>query len=85
MKVTLTPNGAIVEASDLGLLLDVAPQDVPIKMRNGEITSQSAQGEGDDAGRTRLTFWYDGKRVRLFCDATGEVVKTSRTLAPRRA
>lgn len=79
MKVTLTDDGATVDAHDLGPLLGLAPSDVPLKMRAGEITSQSEHGEGEDAGRIRLTFWYDLQRVRLICDATGEVLKTTRT------
>ena len=79
MKVTLTKDGATVDAHDLGPLLGLSPADVPAKMRAGEITSQSEHGEGDDAGRIRLTFWYSGQRVRLICDAQGEVLKTTRT------
>ena len=48
------------------------------KMRNGEITSRSETGIGEDAGNTRLTFWYQGRRVRLTCDSAGNVLKTSR-------
>ena len=78
MKVTLTKDGATVDAHDLGPLLGLAPAEVPAKMRAGEITSQSEEGADEDAGRTRLTFWYQGLRVRLICDAHGNVVKTSR-------
>ena len=64
MKVTLTTDGATVEAHDLGPLLGLEPADVPEKMRLGEITSQSEEGADEDAGRTRLTFWCGGLRVR---------------------
>jgi hypothetical protein len=84
MKVTLTKDGATVEAHDLGPLLGLEPADVPAKMRSGEITSQSEEGADEDAGRTRLTFWYDGLRVRITCDEDGTVVKTSRTKAANR-
>lgn len=84
MKVTLTTDGATVEAADLGPLLGLDPADVPAKMRSGEITSQSEEGAGEDAGRTRLTFWYGGFRVRITCDQTGNVVKTSRSSATNR-
>lgn len=78
MKVTLTSDGATVDAHDLGPLLGLAPADVPTKMKAGEITSQSEQGAGDDAGRVRLTFWYADRRVRLVCDHTGHVLTTTR-------
>lgn len=78
MKVTLTDNGATVGAHDLGPLLGLEPAEVPAKMRAGEITSQSEEGRDADAGRTRLTFWYAGQRVRLICDSSGTVIKTTR-------
>ena len=84
MKVTLTTDGATVEAQDLGPLLGLEPADVPEKMRLGEITSQSEEGADEDAGRTRLTFWYGGLRIRITCDQDGNVVKTSRTAATNR-
>ena len=83
MKVTVTENGATVDAHDLGPLLGLAAAEVPVKMRAGEITSQSEQGVGDDEGRIRLTFWYAGQRVRLICDADGMVLKTTKTSAAR--
>jgi hypothetical protein len=85
MKVTLTADGAEVDAQDLGPLLGLEPADVAQKMRSGEITSQSEHGTGDDVGRVRLTFWYAGKRVRLTCDASGNIIKTSRSEATNRS
>lgn len=78
MHVTMTESGATVDAVDLGPLLGIAAKDVQTYMRNGDITSQFETGEGDDAGRFRLTFWYAGQRVRLTCDAGGTVLSTSR-------
>ncbi len=83
MKVTLTPQGATVDAHDLGPLLGLAPKEVPAKMRSGEITSQSEEGADEDAGRIRLTFWYADRRVRLVCDTEGVVLKTSRSTTRR--
>ena len=79
MKVDLTENGAVVDANDLGPLLGLEPSAVPENMRNGEITSRSETGVGEDAGNVRLTFWYRGRRVRLICDLSGEVIKMTRT------
>lgn len=83
MKVTLTANGATVDAHDLGPLLGISPADVPEKMRTAEITSLSEEGADEDAGRTRLTFWYAGQRVRITCDENGDVIKTSKAAASR--
>ncbi|WP_333712214.1 DUF6522 family protein [Yoonia sp.] len=79
MKVDLTGTVATVDAHDLGPLLGLAPEEVPQKMREGEITSLSETGVDADAGQWRLTFWYKGRRVRLICDAAGNVLKTTRT------
>jgi len=83
MKVTLTETGATIDAHDLGPLLGLAPADVPARMRAGEITSQSEEGVDEDAGRLRLTFWYQGQRVRIICDAEGNVLKTTRITPAR--
>lgn len=84
MKVTLTTDGATVEAQDLGPLLGLEPADVAAKMWSGEITSRSEEGVDEDAGRRRLTFWYAGLRVRITCDQDGNVIKTSRASAANR-
>ena len=83
MKVTLTEDGATIDAHDLGPLLGLAPSQVPAKMRAGEITSQSEEGVDADEGRIRLTFWYADQRVRLICDTNGTVIKTTRIKAIR--
>ena len=79
MKVDMTGGQATVDAADLGPLLGLAPAQVPEKMRNGEITSRSETGVDDDAGRMRLIFYFNEKRVRLTCSADGEVISTSTT------
>lgn len=84
MKIDLAGGKPTIDFVDLAVLLGVAPADVQEKMHSGEITSQFETGEGEDAGRFRLTFFYDAKRVRLTCDAEGTVLSTSRTPAPRR-
>ena len=79
-----TQTGFQIEAADLGPLLGVAPGDVQRLMRDGRITSFSEKGEGDDAGRHRITFRHDETRVRLIVNDAGEVLKRSRTtVAPK--
>ena len=79
MKVARNSEGFLVDAHDLGPLLGVDPAAVPDLMRAGKITSQSEDGADEDAGKTRLTFWYADLRVRLVCDADGNVLTTTRT------
>ena len=83
MKVQITSEGTMVDASDLGPILGLEPREVPEKMRSGEITSQSEEGIGDDSGKIRLTFWYLDRRVRFVCDKNGNVLKTSRSKTGR--
>lgn len=46
-------------------------------MRGNAITSLCEAGVDDDAGRHRLTFFHDNKRLRLIVDANGQIVSRS--------
>jgi Family of unknown function (DUF6522) len=78
MKLEPTPDGFIIDASDLGPLLGLPPADVPSLMRQGLISCISEKGEGDDAGRFRVTFRHATMRVRFTVDAAGHVLFQSR-------
>lgn len=78
MKITLNETRPMIDAVDLARLLDLTPGVVQEHMRAGRITSLYERGEGADAGRFRLTFYYDGKRVRLTCAKDGTVLTTLR-------
>lgn len=84
MKITMTNGQATVDAVDLGPLLGIAPAEVPAKMRNGDITSRFETGVDEDAGRFRLIFYYNDKRVRLTCLTDGTVLSTSTTPVEKR-
>ena len=71
-------NGAVEISADLiAEGLSVAPQDILALMRAGEITSLHEQGVDRDAGRTRLTFFYKGRRFRIIINADGHVIRRS--------
>lgn len=73
-----------IDARDLGELLGIGPEDVRAEMRAGAITTLCERGEGEDAGRFRLTFTHSSRRVRLIVDSSGRVLQRSRTrIAPR--
>lgn len=78
MKVDMTGGQATIDADDLGRLLDLPPSEVQALMRTGKITSRFEIGEGDDAGKVRLTFFHSDRRVRLTCAEDGTVLKTTR-------
>lgn len=78
MKIEVDQGQPVIDAQDLGQLLGLDPADVQTKMCAGEITSRFETGEGEDAGRFRLTFFFDDRRVRLTCATDGEVISTIR-------
>ncbi|MFA8386360.1 MAG: DUF6522 family protein [Pelagibaca sp.] len=79
MKIEMKDGQPVVDAKDLAELLGLSPAEVQTKMRAQEITTRFETGEGEDAGRMRLTFFYKTKRVRLTCSEDGTVLKTLRT------
>ena len=78
MKIDLTNGQVTVDAADLAPLLEMEPDFLRRQLRNGDVRILSETGEGDDAGKQRVTFWTKQWRVRLTCDADGTVVKQSR-------
>lgn len=81
MKLEPNGTGFIIDAADLGPLLDLPPADIPALMRLGQITSLSEAGQGADAGRFRVTFRYGAVRLRFTLDADGNVLSRIRTTA----
>ncbi len=79
MKLDPTDGGFAIDAADLAALFDRAPPEMRRLMREGKITSQVERGEGEDAGRHRVTFRDGVRRVRLVVDADGRVLKRTRT------
>lgn len=78
MKIDMAAGQPTIDAKDLGQLLDLAPDDVQSLMRAGQITTRFETGQGEDEGRMRLTFFHEGRRVRLTCAMDGTVLSTSR-------
>lgn len=79
MLLEPTETGFQIDAVDLGSLLGVPPGDVQRLMREGRINSLSEKGEGEDAGRHRITFRHDATLVQLTVNNAGEVLLHSRT------
>ncbi len=79
MKLEVTDAGVTVDAHDLAPLIGCQPSEVPGLMREGRITSVFEKGEGEDAGRFRVTFRYLETRVRFTCAEDGEVLSQIRT------
>ncbi|MCV3273549.1 DUF6522 family protein [Roseobacter sinensis] len=75
----------LVPAELIATAFDLAPADVPDLMRHGSITSRSETGVEEDAGRWRITFFYNGRALRLTIDAQGEVLKRALFDTPGRS
>lgn len=59
--ITLTEDGFVVEAELVAEHLGLTPDAFWLEMKRGFIYGVVERGEGDDAGRTRLTFRYRAK------------------------
>jgi hypothetical protein len=64
-----------IDATIIGQCLGIEPARVQGLMREGKITSLCERGIDDDAGRYRLTFFYENARFRLIVDEAGRVVQ----------
>ena len=80
MKIDMSnPGQPTIDAADLGGLFGIDSAQVQTLMRNGKVTSLLETGVDEHAGRFRLTFTHANKRVRLSCDAAGNITSTVRT------
>lgn len=72
----------VVEAPLLAETFGLTEAGVRAAMRAGDLTSRCETGEGEDAGRWRLTFHHRDRALRLVVDAAGTIHK--RTTFPIR-
>ncbi len=67
-KIEVTDDMIQIDAEILSRAFEVDPQELKAKMRDGTITSRAEQGEAEDAGKIRLTFFSQDRRVRITAD-----------------
>jgi hypothetical protein len=84
MQVEIGENGFVVDAEVLAEAFGIAAADVQPRMQSGTITSLCEQGIDEDEGRWRLTFYHEGRALRLTVDAGGRILGRARFDAPRR-
>ncbi len=77
MRVGISDGTFLIDASLLGELLHVLPDDVPFLMRNHAITSICERGIDIHQGEFRLSFFYRNRRARLSVDTSGRILKRS--------
>ena len=79
MAVVKLEEGTLsIDAAVIGRGLNVEPSLVQVRMREGKITVLGERGVDEDAGRYRLTFFYENRRFRLVVDEEGNAVQRSR-------
>ena len=75
-------DGFVVDATILSVAFGRSAPEIRARMQDGRITSRCETGSGEDAGRWRLTFFHEGRALRLTVNARGEVLKRSMFDAP---
>lgn len=76
-RIEYVNDGVQVDASILAQAFAISAEDLRLGMREGSITSRFEQGEGEDAGKVRLTFFSADRRVRMIADERGSVLACS--------
>jgi hypothetical protein len=77
-KVEIQGDGTIqIDASLIGRDLGLEPFEVQSLMREGKLTSSCERGVDEDAGRYRLTFFHEIRRLWLIIDSTGRIIRRS--------
>jgi len=82
-QVEIGENGFVVDAEVLAEAFGIEAADVQPRMQSGALTSRCEQGVDEDAGRWRLTFYHNGRALRLTVDVSGEILGRARFDAPR--
>nr|WP_290428747.1 DUF6522 family protein [Defluviimonas salinarum] len=77
MRLEPQGDGFAIAAEDLARAFGLSAAEVRGLMQQGDIVTRFERGEGADAGRSRLTFRFGTKRLRLTVDAAGTVLYQS--------
>jgi hypothetical protein len=66
-----------IDVTIIGKSLGIDRSLVHTRMREGKITSLCERGVDNDAGRYRLTFFFENRRFRVIIDEAGKVIQRS--------
>lgn len=75
--ITFTDRRIEIDAALVAKGLRMEPEALRAGMRDGSVTQTVEKGEGDDAGRYRVTFYAPTRRLRFLFTAKGEILQTS--------
>lgn len=81
--ITPSGDGFQVDAELIAQELGLPPDEVAQRMRDGRITSRCEKGMDADAGRWRLTFYSEGRALRLTLGPDLQIVSRAVFDAPR--
>lgn len=85
MGMVRLDDGAVgIEASLIAADLGLDPSQVLESMRAGQLTALCERGVAEDAGRYRLTFRREDRRLRLIIDEHGQVLDRQSSLIGHR-
>lgn len=70
-----------IEASVIAEAFGIDPALLQRLMREGKLTSRCERGLHQDAGRYRLTFFFDDRRFHVIVDAAGNLLERSATVS----
>jgi hypothetical protein len=76
--VEISADNFCVDAEVIASGLHLNVSGIQSMMKSGEITSICERGEGEDAGRHRLTFRHGSARLRVVADISGRVIAVER-------
>lgn len=77
MRLELNDGEFCIDAALVGQIFDLSPLAVQALMRRNDMTSICERGEGEHAGRYRLTFFYRNKRATFELDEAGRILRRS--------
>lgn len=75
--ITFLDQQITIDANLVAKGLRLEPEALRIALRDGSVTRIVEKGEGEDAGRYRVTFFAPERRFRLLFTAEGEIVQSS--------
>ena len=76
-SITFTDQSVEIDAALVAKGLRIEPEALRAALRDGSVTRTIERGEGEDAGRYRVTFYAPSRRLRLLFTASGEILRTS--------
>ncbi|MBI6628825.1 DUF6522 family protein [Pontibaca salina] len=76
-RIEIAEDVIVIDAQAVASGLQIDAAALKQGMRDGSITSRCERGEGEDAGRVRVTFFSPARRMRITADDAGNILTCS--------